>query len=90
MRSISEPTRDFPARVAGVWNICPNSPWTSETAGTTQPIRYGADSNPTLVSHPFQGGFADGSQRPLYAFNDPGQMPVTPVRDNDGSLASRI
>jgi len=36
------------------------------------------------------GGFADGSQRALYAFNDPGQMPVTPVRDNDGSLASRI
>ena len=27
---------------------------------------------------------ADGSQRALYPFNDPGQMPVTPVRDKDG------
>jgi hypothetical protein len=36
------------------------------------------------------GGFADGSQRTFYPFNDPGQMPVTPVRDNDGNLASRI
>ena len=27
---------------------------------------------------------ADGSQRALYPFNDPGQMPVTPVRDEDG------
>jgi len=27
---------------------------------------------------------ADGSQRALYPYNDPGQMPVTPVRDKDG------
>jgi starch phosphorylase len=27
---------------------------------------------------------ADGSQRALYPFNDPGQMPVIPVRDKDG------
>lgn len=27
---------------------------------------------------------ADGSQRALYPYNDPGQMPVTPVRDFDG------
>jgi glycogen phosphorylase len=27
---------------------------------------------------------ADGSQRALYPYNDPGQMPVTPVRDSDG------
>lgn len=27
---------------------------------------------------------ADGSQRALYPYNDPGQMPVTPVRDEDG------
>ena len=27
---------------------------------------------------------ADGSQHALYPYNDPGQMPVTPVRDADG------
>jgi len=27
---------------------------------------------------------ADGSQRALYPYNDPGQMPVTPVRDKEG------
>jgi len=27
---------------------------------------------------------ADGRQRALYPYNDPGQMPVTPVRDADG------
>ncbi len=27
---------------------------------------------------------ADGNQRALYPYNDPGQMPVTPVRDKDG------
>jgi starch phosphorylase len=27
---------------------------------------------------------ADGSQRALYPYNDPGQMPVIPVRDKDG------
>ena len=27
---------------------------------------------------------ADGSQRALYPYSDPGQMPVTPVRDKDG------
>ena len=27
---------------------------------------------------------ADGSQHALYPYNDPGQMPVTPVRDFDG------
>lgn len=27
---------------------------------------------------------ADGSQHALYPYNDPGQMPVTPVRDSDG------
>ncbi len=27
---------------------------------------------------------ADGSQRALYPYNDPGQMPVTPVRNADG------
>lgn len=27
---------------------------------------------------------SDGSQRALYPYNDPGQMPVTPVRDKDG------
>lgn len=37
----------------------------------------------------YQQGFrqvieADGSQRALHPFNDPGQMPVTPVRDKDG------
>jgi len=27
---------------------------------------------------------ADGSQRALYPYNDPGQLPITPVRDQDG------
>jgi starch phosphorylase len=27
---------------------------------------------------------ADGSQRALYPFNDPGQIPITPLRDRDG------
>lgn len=27
---------------------------------------------------------ADGSQRALYPYNDPGQLPITPVRDKDG------
>jgi len=27
---------------------------------------------------------ADGSQRALYPYNDPGQLPITPVRDRDG------
>jgi glycogen phosphorylase len=27
---------------------------------------------------------ADGSQRELYPYNDPGQLPITPVRDKDG------
>jgi glycogen phosphorylase len=27
---------------------------------------------------------ADGSQRELYPYNDPGQLPITPVRDADG------
>src|SRR6516165_2550474 len=27
---------------------------------------------------------ADGAQRALYPYNDPGQLPITPVRDRDG------
>src|SRR5487761_1365906 len=27
---------------------------------------------------------ADGNQRALYPYNDPGQLPITPVRDKDG------
>ena len=39
----------------------------------------------------YQQGFrqvidADGSQRALYPYNDPSQLPITPVRDKDGEL----
>ena len=27
---------------------------------------------------------ADGTQRALFSYNDPGQMPIVPVRDSDG------